>query len=76
MLFLTELYSKFDLIEWNEGEINEIIRTTTSEIELNPRDAYLALYLVILGSEYGPRIASIMNEVGKEVIVNIFSETL
>ena len=76
MLFLTELFSKFDLIEWNEGEINEIIRTTTSEIEINPRDAYIALYLVILGSEYGPRIASIMSEVGKEVIVNIFSKSL
>ena len=76
MLFLTELFSNFDLIEWNEGEINEIIRTTTSEIEINPRDAYIALYLVILGSEYGPRIASIMSEVGKEVIVNIFSKSL
>jgi lysyl-tRNA synthetase class I len=43
---------------------------------LNRRDAYIALYILILGSEYGPRIASIMNEIGKESTLEIFSKSL
>ena len=74
--FLRLLFTRLEEIEWNEIEINEKIRSVSSEIELNRRDAYIALYILILGSEYGPRIASIMNEIGKESTLEIFSKSL
>ncbi len=74
--FLKILFSRLEKIDWNEKEINENIRSVSSDIELNRRDAYIALYILILGSEYGPRIASIMNEVGKQITLDIFSKSL
>ena len=73
--FLTLLSSKLEKIEWNEKEISEIIRLVSSEININRREAYVALYILILGSEYGPRIASIMDEIGKEATLNILSKS-
>ena len=73
--FLTMLSSKLEKIEWNEKEISESIRVVSSEININRREAYIALYILILGSEYGPRIASIMDEIGKEATLNILSKS-
>jgi lysyl-tRNA synthetase class I len=69
------LSSKLEKIEWNEKEISESIRLVSSEININRREAYVALYILILGSEYGPRIASIMDEIGKEATLNILSKS-
>ena len=74
--FLKLLFFKLEKIEWSENEINEVIRSVSSEIGLNRREAYIALYILILGSEYGPRIASIMNEIGKRITLEIYSKSL
>ena len=69
------LYDRLERIDWNETEINQSIRDSSTNIGINRRDAYIALYLLILGTDYGPRIASIMNEIGKESTLNIFSKS-
>tara|TARA_Y100000994_G_scaffold19610_2_gene14381 strand:+ start:47240 stop:48817 length:1578 start_codon:yes stop_codon:yes gene_type:complete len=73
--FLEMLYDRLERIDWNETEINQSIRDSSTNIGINRRDAYIALYLLILGTDYGPRIASIMNEIGKESTLNIFSKS-
>ena len=68
--------NKLSIINIIDNEINEVIRSVSSEIGLNRREAYIALYILILGSEYGPRIASIMNEIGKRITLEIYSKSL
>jgi lysyl-tRNA synthetase class I len=73
--FLNQLFTKLEEIEWTEKEISESIISLSSETDINRREAYVALYIVILGAEYGPRIASIMNEIGREDTLKIMSKS-
>tara|TARA_B100000900_G_scaffold159498_1_gene135449 strand:- start:10350 stop:11927 length:1578 start_codon:yes stop_codon:yes gene_type:complete len=73
--FLHELSSRLEIIEWSEEAITEIIRMTSSNLDMNRREAYIAIYILILGTDYGPRIASIMNEIGKLRTISIFSKS-
>ena len=76
MLFLVNLSKKFENCVWSEKEINEKIRESTNEEEISPREGYIALYMLILGTEFGPRIASIITELGHASIMKIFSKSL
>ncbi|MDE0953709.1 MAG: hypothetical protein OR994_03445, partial [Candidatus Poseidoniales archaeon] len=67
---------KLENCEWYDEEINEKIREATAEIEISRREGYVALYMLILGIEFGPRIASIIAELGKDVTMQIFSKSL
>jgi lysyl-tRNA synthetase class I len=73
--FLNQLFTKLEEIEWTEKEISESIISLSSETDINRREAYVVLYIVILGAEYGPRIASIMNEIGREDTLKIMSKS-
>ena len=75
-LFLSELSSDFESCEWTENKVNELIRETTMKIGIGRREGYVALYLLILGTDYGPRIASIITELGRKKIIKIFSKSL
>ena len=74
--FLSGISSRLESCEWSENKINEVIRETSNEIEINRRDGYVALYLMILGVDYGPRIASIIIELGRDTTIEIFSKSL
>jgi len=74
-IFLLSLLTKLENCVWNESQISQLIRDTTKELEINPREGYVALYLLIIGRDYGPRIASIITELGKEETIQIFSKS-
>jgi lysyl-tRNA synthetase class 1 len=73
--FLSSLSLELERCEWSEDKINEKIRKITSELGINAREGYIALYMMILGTNFGPRIASIMAELGKDTIMKIFSKS-
>ena len=75
-LFLSELSSEFESCEWTENRVNELIREITIKIGIGRREGYVALYLLILGTDYGPRIASIITELSRKQIMQIFSKSL
>jgi lysyl-tRNA synthetase class I len=75
-LFLSELSSEFESCEWTENKVNELIRDITMKIGIGRREGYVALYLLILGTDYGPRIASIITELSRKQIMQIFSKSL
>ena len=60
--FLLILSDKLRSCKWSEKEIGEKIRESTKETEISPREGYVALYMLILGVDFGPRIASIILE--------------
>jgi lysyl-tRNA synthetase class 1 len=76
IIFLSNLSEKLESCEWYDKEINEKIREATAEIEISRREGYVALYMLILGTEFGPRIASIIAELGKDLTMQIFSKSL
>ena len=63
--FLSSLLIKLESCPWNESQISQLIRETATELEISPREGYIALYLLIIGRDYGPRIASIIVELGE-----------
>jgi lysyl-tRNA synthetase class 1 len=73
-MFLSSLLIKLENCVWNEGEISQVIRETSAELKISPREGYIALYLLIIGRDYGPRIASIITELGKTETIQIFSK--
>ena len=74
--FLSSLLIKLENCPWNESQISQLIRETATELEISPREGYMALYLLIIGRDYGPRIASIIVELGKVETIKIFSKSL
>jgi lysyl-tRNA synthetase class 1 len=74
--FLSSLLIKLENCPWNESQISQLIRETATESEISPREGYMALYLLIIGRDYGPRIASIIVELGKVETIKIFSKSL
>jgi lysyl-tRNA synthetase class 1 len=74
--FLSSLLIKLENCPWNESQISQLIRETATELEISPREGYIALYLLIIGRDYGPRIASIIVELGKVETIKIFSKSL
>ena len=74
--FLLILSDKLRSCKWSEEEIGEKIRESTKETEISPREGYVALYMLILGIDFGPRIASIILELGQDIIMEIFSKSL
>jgi len=71
--FLSEFQKRINYYEWNEDSINECIRESSASIEIGMRQAYMALYWVILGKNFGPRIAALMAEIDKDEAIAIFS---
>ena len=59
--------------DWDEVSIGETIRTSAADSGLVNRKAYIALYMVILGRDYGPRISSLMSEMDRESLIGIIS---
>jgi lysyl-tRNA synthetase class 1 len=76
---LTDIQSKFlstfgmDLTEcqWTDEAIADLIRTVASDLGIDSRDAYVSLYLIILGRNHGPKVSSIIFEIGKSSILEL-----
>jgi len=71
--FLEMLARGLRTCDWDEVSIGETIRTSAADSGLGNRKAYIALYMVILGRDYGPRISSLMSEMDRESLIGIIS---
>ena len=60
--FLSSLSSAISDCEWTAKAIGDCIRLVATEVGIDGREAYVALYWIILGKSHGPRVASIMAE--------------
>ncbi|MEC8873863.1 MAG: lysine--tRNA ligase, partial [Candidatus Thermoplasmatota archaeon] len=73
--FLSALGDTLSECEWTDGAIGDCIRSVTAEIGIGGRDAYVALYWVILGKSHGPRVASIMAEMEAGTALSILHDS-
>ena len=57
--------------EWNQKSNSETISLAFKSNEINPKDGYRTLYLAILGSEKGPRLAPILAELERTQVLEL-----
>ena len=57
--------------EWNSKAIGEVISSCFKQNEINPKDGYRNLYLAILGEEKGPRLAPILSELDRSLVLDL-----
>jgi lysyl-tRNA synthetase class 1 len=69
--FLSELCKSLPECDWNDAAISKLIRDTTAETGIVNREAYEALYWVILGKSHGPRASSLMVEMDREQLIKL-----
>jgi len=67
--FLSALSGALSDCEWTDGAIGNCIKETIAEVGINGRDAYVALYWVILGKHHGPKASSLIAEMEKSVFL-------
>jgi lysyl-tRNA synthetase class 1 len=72
--FLSSLSGALSECDWDEVAISACIKRVASEVGIGNRDAYIALYWVLLGRDYGPRVASLMAEMDKSELVKLFNQ--
>ena len=69
--FLSALSDALSDCEWTDGAIGNCIKETIAEVGINGRDAYVALYWVILGKHHGPKASSLMAEMEKNRFLDL-----
>jgi len=69
--FLSSLSGALSDCEWTDGAIGNCIKETIADVEINGRDAYVALYWVILGKHHGPKASSLMAEMEKNRFLDL-----
>ena len=57
--------------EWSDSGISESIKQAAAEAGIDNRTAYIALYWLILGRDYGPKAASIMAEMERDSLIGL-----
>ena len=73
--FLSTLGNSLKDCEWNERAIGDCIRSVAAEVGIGGREAYVALYWMILGKNHGPKASSLMAEMESGHLLSLISET-
>jgi len=69
--FLSALGAALADCEWIESEISNCIRSVAGETGVGARNAFVALYWVILGKSHGPKASSLMAVMEKERVISL-----
>jgi lysyl-tRNA synthetase class 1 len=72
--FISVLAGALANCEWGDKAINDCIRGVSDEVGIAKREAYVALYWVLLGRNHGPRVASIIAEMGRGRFLSLLEE--
>jgi len=69
--FLSALSGALSDCEWTDEAIGNCIKETIADVEINGRDAYVALYWVILGKHHGPKASSLISEMERDLCIEL-----
>ena len=71
--FLQKLAGELSNTEWSDEAIGSTIRTIAPGCGIGGREAYVALYWVMLGRNYGPKASAILFEIGREAAIELLT---
>ena len=72
--FLSALGASLGDCEWTEKVIGDCIKSVAAEAGIARREAYVALYWIILGKNHGPKASSLMAEMQSEHVLSLIGE--
>ena len=67
--FLSSLAQKLNKGEWNGHEIHEIIHDTKKVTNIDPKEAFSAIYVIFLGKNFGPKAGWFLGSLEKEFVL-------
>ena len=73
--FLSALRDSLGDCEWTEKAIGDCIGSVVAEAEIAGREAYVALYWIILGKSHGPKASSLMAEMESGHLLSLINES-
>jgi len=74
--FLGDLADKFSECGWEGQEIHEIIHSTKKITNINPKDAFSAIYFIFLGKDFGPQAGWFLSSLERDFVLNRISEAI
>ena len=60
-------------VEFDALTLHELIYQTAKELGLNPRDAFQASYMILLGKRYGPKLGAFLATLGRDFVIKRYS---
>lgn len=73
--YLKEIAQLLKQKSWSGDKLHEQLHQLKSELKLSPRDAFAAIYLVILGKDSGPQAGWLLASLDRGFVVERFRET-
>jgi lysyl-tRNA synthetase class 1 len=70
--FLTVLKNRLEKCEWNDSIINNEIREVAKAVEIEIKEAFVAIYWLLINKNNGPKIVSIISELERSEVVDLF----
>jgi len=71
---LKEVGKKLVSREWTDVELHEEMYVLCQNADLNPGDFFKAAYMVLIGKEKGPRLASFILEIGRKKVAGLLGK--
>jgi lysyl-tRNA synthetase class 1 len=70
--FLTVLKNRLEKCEWKDSIINNEIREVAKAVEIEIKEAFVAIYWLLINKNNGPKIVSIISELERSEVVDLF----
>ncbi|ACX73091.1 lysyl-tRNA synthetase [Methanocaldococcus vulcanius M7] len=64
---------KLKSVNFDALTLHELIYQTAKELGLNPREAFQASYMILLGKKYGPKLGAFLATLGKDFVIRRYS---
>lgn len=69
--YLRDLQVALEHCDWDWHTINNHICNNAKAREMKLRDAFQLLYWIVLGQDFGPKLASVVEEMGRQAILKL-----
>ena len=69
--YLQALQTALAECEWNWDAINNRVCEMAKARDMKLRDAFQLMYWIVLGQDYGPKLASILEEMDRKAVLDL-----
>ena len=74
--YLRALAEAFSDCEWDWGAINNHVCELAKERDMKLRDAFQLMYWIVLDQDYGPKLASILEEMERDAVLSLLQSAI
>ena len=69
--YLQALREAFAACDWDWGTINNHVCELAKERDIKLRDAFQLMYWIVLDQDFGPKLASILEEMDRQAVLGL-----